>query len=111
MLDSNQINNQAATNTQYNAGVECGRCRKKISRGTAMVQHELERERGWVKWYNDERGCGFVCRPDNQGDAFITRANFRGDQWLALADGQSVEYRPTAGNFGIEGHDVTVLAE
>lgn len=70
-----------------------------------------QRERGLVKWFNDEKGCGFICRPENRGDAFITRADFRLGEWLTLADGQTVEYMPANGKRGTEAHDVTVLAD
>ncbi len=62
------------------------------------------RERGIVKWFNDETGCGFICRPDNRGDAYVVSAFLR--DHVTLYDGQDVEFEPVSGLHGIEAHDV-----
>ncbi len=70
-----------------------------------------ERERGIVKWFNDEKGCGFVARPDDRGDALLTRASLRAGESVALCDGQWVEFSVAVGTTVCEARDVTIINE
>ncbi|MBV7326998.1 cold shock domain-containing protein [Chloroflexi bacterium TSY] len=53
---------------------------------------EGERETGIVKWFNDQKGYGFIT-PDIGGkDIFVHHTAIRGDGFRSLSAGQHVEY-------------------
>ena len=65
---------------------------------------------GTVKWFNDQKGFGFI-RPDDGGDdLFIHHSNIMMDGFRTLAEGQKVQFESGAGRKGPEATDVT-LAE
>jgi cold shock CspA family protein len=65
------------------------------SDGTA---EELPRERGRLKWFDAERGYGFLVRPTGE-DLFIHHSEVRGDP-SALAPNDEVEYEVGEGKRG-----------
>ena len=49
--------------------------------------------RGKVKWFNTEKGYGFIAPEDGSKDVFVHRNNVEGLGWEeALRDGEEVEY-------------------
>lgn len=65
---------------------------------------------GTVKWFNDQKGFGFI-RPDDGGDdLFIHHSNIAMDGFRSLAEGQKVEFEAGPGRKGPEATNVT-LAE
>jgi CspA family cold shock protein len=57
--------------------------------------------KGTVKWFNSEKGFGFIT-PDNGGkDLFVHHSEIRGSRGFAkLEDGQAVEYEEGQGQKG-----------
>ena len=47
---------------------------------------------GKVKWFNDQRGYGFVTN-DNGQDAFIHFSNIKGEDFKTLKEGDEVQYQ------------------
>lgn len=65
-------------------------------------------ETGTVKWFNDEKGFGFIT-PDVAGkDLFVHHEDLFGDAYNALADGAKVTYDPQAGPKGPRAFNVTL---
>lgn len=57
-------------------------------------------ERGTVKWFNDQKGFGFIA-PDNGGDdLFVHHTNIDSEGYRTLHEGQKVEYEPGMGQKG-----------
>jgi CspA family cold shock protein len=55
---------------------------------------------GTVKWFNDEKGFGFIT-PDEQGtDLFVHHSAIQGDGFRSLAEGARVSYTAEAGPKG-----------
>jgi cold shock protein len=55
---------------------------------------------GTVKWFNDDKGFGFVT-PDEAGkDLFVHHTGIAGDGFKSLAEGARVEYDAEAGDKG-----------
>ena len=55
-----------------------------------------------VKWYNNERGYGFVTREAEEGDIFVHAAVLRRNGMESLAPGQRVMIRVTEGQKGLQ---------
>ena len=57
---------------------------------------------GIVKWFNENKGFGFIT-PDGGGDdLFVHHSNIEMGGFRALQDGQKVEYEPAQGRKGLE---------
>ncbi len=49
------------------------------------------RTTGTVKWFNDEKGFGFISREDGEKDVFVHHTGINGSGFKVLHEGQSVE--------------------
>ena len=63
------------------------------------------REQGTVKWFNDDKGFGFIERPDGE-DAFVHFRSIRGDGYRTLKQGSRVEFNMTETDKGFQAEDV-----
>jgi len=64
---------------------------------------------GTVKWFNVEKGYGFIV-PDAGGkDLFVHKSAIQGDGYKLLSEGKKVEYEETAGQKGPQATNVRVL--
>ena len=50
-----------------------------------------ERETGTVKWFNKEKGYGFIAR-DTGGDVFVHYSAIEGEGFRNLMEGDRVEF-------------------
>ena len=66
-----------------------------------------ERETGTVKWFNNEKGFGFIEREQGE-DVFVHYSSIRGDGFKSLNEGQKVEFTLVQGQKGPQALDVTV---
>lgn len=76
--------------------------------GRAPADAEEGRETGEVKWFNGNKGYGFIVR-DSGGEIFIHSRGIRGRR-RRLEDGQRVEFRVTEGKKGPQADDVVALS-
>ncbi len=67
-----------------------------------------ERSVGTVKWFNPNKGYGFIEREDGT-DVFVhyTAINMVG--YRTLEEGQRVEFSVVQGEKGLQAEDVTIL--
>ena len=47
--------------------------------------------RGKVKWFNNQKGYGFIT-PENGKDVFVHHSAIQGDGYKSLDEGQEVEF-------------------
>lgn len=67
-----------------------------------------DREMGEVKWFNVNKGYGFITR-DNGEDVFVHFRAIRGKGHRTLAEGQKVRYHVINNERGLQADDVTVI--
>jgi len=61
--------------------------------------------KGTVKWFNPEKGYGFITGDDGK-DIFVHWSAIQGDGFKSLAEGQSVTYDVTEGEKGMQACNV-----
>ncbi len=62
--------------------------------------------RGQVKWFNDQKGFGFITREDGP-DVFVHHAEIIADGFRTLAEGETVEFEVVDGPKGPKALKVT----
>ncbi|OHV10464.1 cold-shock protein [Kushneria phosphatilytica] len=67
-----------------------------------------DREIGVVKWFNVNKGYGFITR-DGGEDVFVHFRAIRGKGHRTLAEGQKVRYHAVQNERGLQAEDVTVI--
>ena len=63
---------------------------------------------GTVKWFNDEKGYGFIAR-ENERDVFVHFRNIVGEGRKTLHEGQRVSMQVTQGQKGPQAENVTPI--
>ena len=63
---------------------------------------------GKVKWFNAEKGYGFIEREDG-GDVFVHFSAIQSQGFKTLAEGQAVEFDVVQGNRGEQAANVVRL--
>ncbi|AET60134.1 cold shock domain-containing protein [Paenibacillus sp. NRS-1782] len=64
--------------------------------------------KGTVKWFNAEKGYGFI-QVDGGEDVFVHFSAIQGDGFKTLEEGQAVEFEITEGNRGPQAANVNKL--
>jgi len=65
---------------------------------------------GSVKWFNDEKGFGFISRENGEKDCFVHHSAIQGSGYKSLAEGDKVEFDVVQGQKGPAAENVTKLA-
>ncbi len=68
-----------------------------------------ERINGTVKWFNGDKGFGFIAR-EGGADVFVHFSAIQGDGFRNLQEGQKVEFAVEKGPKGPQATNVTVLS-
>ena len=66
---------------------------------------------GKVKWFNDQKGFGFICSELDQRDVFVHHSVIESEGFRTLQDGESVEYDAEDGPKGLKATRVKRAAE
>ncbi|ASS67948.1 MULTISPECIES: cold-shock protein [Paenibacillus] len=65
-------------------------------------------QRGTVKWFNAEKGYGFI-EVEGGGDVFVHFSAITGEGFKTLDEGQSVEFNVVEGSRGPQAENVVKL--
>ena len=62
---------------------------------------------GTVKWFNDDKGFGFIQPDDGSEDVFIHHSGIAGGGFKSLEEGDIVTYEVTQGRKGLQAESVS----
>jgi len=61
---------------------------------------------GTVKWFNSEKGFGFISQDDGGPDVFVHFSAITGNGYRNLEENQKVEFETTQGPKGLQASNV-----
>ena len=66
------------------------------------------RQTGTVKWFNDEKGFGFIT-PESGADLFVHYRSIQSAGFKSLKEGQQVSFIAVKGQKGMQADEVQVI--
>ena len=69
-----------------------------------------ERVQGTVKWFNGDKGYGFISQEDGD-DLFVHYSEIQSTGFRSLNEGDRVEFEITQGKKGLQASNVTVIRD
>jgi CspA family cold shock protein len=70
---------------------------------------DMQMPTGTVKWFNDDKGFGFITPDEGSRDLFVHYSSIGGDGFRTLAEGTKVSYEEEAGDKGPKAVNVSVI--
>ncbi|GAA2088062.1 cold-shock protein [Aeromicrobium tamlense] len=64
---------------------------------------------GTVKWFNAEKGFGFIAPDDGGEDLFAHFSEIQGNGYRSLEDNQKVEFEVTQGQKGLQAAKIRAI--
>jgi CspA family cold shock protein len=64
---------------------------------------------GTVKWFNDQKGYGFISPDEGGQDVFVHHTGIAGNGFKSLEEGNKVSYEATQGKKGMQAENVSRL--
>jgi cold shock protein len=62
---------------------------------------------GTVKWFNEEKGYGFISPDDGGEDLFVHFTGIVGEGFRSLEEGEKVTYEAAQGRKGMQAQEVS----
>jgi CspA family cold shock protein len=73
-----------------------------------MEKHTVNKQKGTIKFFNSQKGFGFITPDDGSEELFVHTSNVLGNA-QSLREGQKVEYVKRPGRKGPEATEVNIL--
>lgn len=67
-----------------------------------------DRQLGTVKWFNEEKGFGFITPKSGENDLFVHFKAIQSDGFKSLKEGQQVSFIATRGPKGMQAEEVQI---
>ena len=64
---------------------------------------------GIVKWFNDQKGFGFITPDDGSRDVFVHHSAIKAQGYRSLREDQAVEFETSQGPKGPQAENVTII--
>ena len=64
-------------------------------------------QEGTVKWFNEEKGYGFISPDEGGEDLFVHYSGIMGDGFRSLDEGDKVTYEAAQGRKGMQAQNVS----
>jgi cold shock protein len=64
---------------------------------------------GTVKWFNDDKGYGFITPDEGGEDLFVHQTGIAGNGFKSLEEGAKVSYEATRGQKGMQADNVSAV--
>ena len=62
-----------------------------------------------VKWFNEDKGYGFITPDEGGDDLFVHYSAITGSGFRSLEEGAKISYEATQGKKGMQAENVTVV--
>jgi len=69
----------------------------------------MSRSTGKVKWFNDQKGFGFITPDSGEKDCFVHHSAIQGTGFKTLAEGDAVEFDVVPGQKGPAAQNVSKI--
>ena len=69
----------------------------------------MERLTGRVKWFNSQKGFGFIVPDNGSKDIFVHYSAIKSDGYKSLKEGQKVEFEVEQSDKGEKAINVTII--
>ena len=72
-------------------------------------EYGIMRTKGTVKWFNDQKGFGFITPEDGSKDCFVHHTAIQTEGFKTLSEGQIVEFDVVQGQKGPAAENVVAV--
>jgi CspA family cold shock protein len=96
----NKLETRACVKRTLASVTRAGRTPHGAGSTTCLGAHRMTQ--GTVKWFNAEKGFGFISQDDGGNDVFVHHSGIDASGFRSLDEGQRVQFEISQGNKGLQ---------